>query len=160
MIISKVGQRHTHQLHTLWDRDTNMHVCLLCMYTYCTDALVIFLLLQQNPWDSQLVRRRGLFWLTVWEVSVHGPLGTLLLGLIRQHITADVCDKGHCLPRSSQETERGRHQCPQSPWGHALSDLRSPTRSHLPVVSWAGNQAFNRRAFRDTYPNHSIAYLG
>jgi hypothetical protein len=42
---------------------------------------VSFPLPQQNTWDNQLVKRKGLLWLTVCKVSAHGQADSLFLGL-------------------------------------------------------------------------------
>jgi hypothetical protein len=38
--------------------------------------------------NNQLIKLKGLFWLTVLVVSVHSPFTLLFLGVVRQHIMA------------------------------------------------------------------------
>jgi hypothetical protein len=55
-----------------------------------------------NTGDKQLIKKKGLFWLTVSEVLVHGHLAPLLLGLYKP------IHHGRRKPIHGGKIERGR----------------------------------------------------
>jgi hypothetical protein len=67
---------------------------------------ISFLLLWQNNWQNQLKKRKDLFWLPLWEDSVHSQLAPLLLGLckVKASWRNDMGEES-CLPHGSQEVE-------------------------------------------------------
>jgi hypothetical protein len=90
--------------------------------------LIRFLLLWQNSWDTQLVRRNGLFWLIVSETSVHGQLAPLLSSLCRGSTSQQKCmaEESWSLHgdwEAERERERGRD------WGPCI-----PFRDTPPII--------------------------
>jgi hypothetical protein len=53
-----------------------------------------------------LKKNKGLFWLIVLEVSIHGQLAPLQINVTRQHITVVACDRVSCSSHHSQEARR------------------------------------------------------
>jgi hypothetical protein len=61
------------------------------------------------------VERKGFIWLTVWEVLVCYWLVSLLLGLVKKHIMADMCGREKLLTSCSwSKREGGSH------WGSII----------------------------------------
>jgi hypothetical protein len=81
---------------------------------------------------KQLLKKTGLFWLTVLEI-----LFTASEPGTRQHIKVEhvASDRGVCLPYGSWEAKREDRQRSHSPLqGHSHNDLTPASRHHLPIA--------------------------
>jgi hypothetical protein len=78
-------------------------------------CVVSFLWLQQTPEINQLKKRKGLFWITVLEVPVHGQLASLLFGL------------GHCSPSWQEHMAEEAHSCQGQEWKRGIRVSLSPS---------------------------------
>jgi hypothetical protein len=119
-----------------------------------------FLMLWQNTPEKQLKRWKDLFLLTVSEVSIHGHLAHLLLGLWWGSISwwEHMVEKS-CLPHGGQKGGGGeRERERERDWGRlnisykgmpTRTYFNTSTRSHLLMSPWppympsAGDQALN-----------------
>lgn len=97
-------------------------------------VLISVLSLWQNNWDKQFLWMKGLFWLTLSEVSGSGWLALLLLGLWQGRTSWQrLCAEQSCLPHGSQEAKR-------KSVGALVSSLRPqpqwPKFPALVLISW------------------------
>jgi hypothetical protein len=105
------------------------------------------------PEENQLIRRKGLFWITISEVSVHGHLVPLPLSLWQHsHHGGSMC-----LPRGGE----GRKREVGRGWGPNIPFKGMPPMTYIPLTgphllkvpppsnsATGWGQAFNRWAFR------------
>lgn len=116
-----------------------------------------FLLLWHNIWDSQLKKRKGLSWFTVWEISVYDWLTPYYGSVVRQHIVTSSCH-GH-LPGSKQERRRDQHlKFPNTP--HLVND-RGPQKTEL-LAHWPLGHTYdlnyNEHGYRSQMRTRSLEY--